>query len=296
MTPGRPRLFCFGLGYSARRLAARLLARGWAVAGTSRTPEAAESLAAEGVEAHVFDRGRPLADAAAVLAGAKHLLSSVPPDGEGGTGDAVLDHHGGDIVRAAPEWVGYLSTTGVYGDRGGGTVDEDSALEPTSERARRRVAAEAAWRALHAERGLPVHVFRLAGIYGPGRSQLDAVRAGTARRVDKPGQAFSRIHVDDIARVLEASMARPDPGRVYNVCDDRAAAPAEVTAFACRLLGVEPPPLVPFEEAELSAMARTFWRDNKRVANRRMHEELGVELAHPDYESGLRAVLAEEGG
>ncbi len=292
------RLFCFGLGYSAQVLARRLLGQGWRVAGTVRDAAKAEALARDGIEAVVFDRDRPLADPAAILAGTTHLLGSVPPDGEGASGDAVLDHHAADILalRESLAWVGYLSTTGVYGDRDGGEVDEDSGLRPTSARSRRRVAAERAWRALHGEDGLPVHVFRLAGIYGPGRSPLDAVRKGTARRIDKPGQVFSRIHVADIATVLEASMTRPHPGRVYNVCDDHPAAPAEVTACACRLLGVDPPPLVPFDEAEMSEMARTFWRDNKRVGNRRLHEELGVVLAYPDYATGLRAILEDEAG
>jgi nucleoside-diphosphate-sugar epimerase len=288
-----PRLFCFGLGYSARALAWRLLARGWCVAGTSRQSDA--ELEDAGIAVFPFDRGRPLGDVAAALAGTTHLLSSVPPDGEG---DAVIDHHGPDIGRLGGlTWVGYLSTTGVYGDRQGGLVDEDSELAPTSRRAERRVAAEQAWLALQRDQGLPVHLFRLAGIYGPhGRNVLDQVRAGTAKRIVKPGHAFSRIHVEDIAGVLEASMARPRPGRVYNVCDNEAAPTAEVVAYACELLGVAPPPAVPFAEAELSPMAASFWRDNKRVANRRMIEELGVALRYPDYRAGLQAILAEEGG
>lgn len=287
------RLFCFGLGYSARRLARHLHAAGWAVAGTTRTPSRAAELAESGIEAFVFDRDRPLADPAAALAGTTHLLTSVPPDA---AGDPVLAHHRDDLLSLAGRlrWAGYLSTTGVYGNRDGAWVDEDSALHPTSARSRRRAAAEQAWRELHAVHGLPVHVFRLAGIYGPGRNPLAAVRAGRARRIDKPGQVFSRIHVDDIVAVLQASMARPHPGRVYNVCDDEPAAPAEVTAYACRLLGVEPPPLVALENAGLSDMARTFWQDNKRVSNRRMHEELGVELRYPDYRRGLSALLEAE--
>jgi nucleoside-diphosphate-sugar epimerase len=153
------------------------------------------------------------------------------------------------------------------------------------------VAAESAWRALRETAGLPVHVFRLAGIYGPGRNPLETVRKGNAKRIDKPGQVFSRIHVEDIATVLEASIAEPNPGRTYNVCDDAPAAPADVTAFACELLGVEPPPLVPLEEAGLSDMGRTFWQDNKRVDNTRMHRELGVELTYPDYRTGLRSLV-----
>ncbi len=288
-----PRLFVFGLGYSAQVFARRLRARGWRVAGTTRSPEAATAFRAEAVEAFLFDRERPLTDPAAALAGTTHLLAGVPPDE---IGDPALDLHGPEIAACTSlAWAGYLSTTGVYGDRGGAWVDEDSALEPTSVRSERRVAAERAWLALHQDRGLPLHIFRLAGIYGPGRSAFDQVRAGTARRIDKPGQVFSRIHVDDIATVLEASIARPHPGRAYNLCDDDPAPPAEVVAQACALIGREPPPLVPFEAAGLSAMARSFYRDNKRVSNRRIKEELGVALAYPDYRAGLAAILAAAG-
>ncbi len=284
------RLFCFGLGYSALTLARRLMAEGWSVAGTTRSEDKRVRLAADGIEVHLFDRDRPLDDPGTALAGASHLLSSVPPDG---TGDPVLDLHRSDIAAVETlGWLGYLSTTGVYGDRGGDRVDEDSDLTPTGERGRRRVAAEEAWLDLWERDGLPVHLFRLAGIYGPGRSALDGVRDGTARRIDKPGQLFSRIHVDDIASVLEASIARPRPGAAYNLCDDEAAPPQEVVAYACELLGREPPPLVPFEEAELSDMARSFYRDNKRVSNARIKAELGVTLEYPTYREGLRAILA----
>ncbi len=288
------RLFCFGLGYSARALAERLMARGWSVAGTTRSAEKAADLAAAGMDAFLFDRGRPLDDPGAALAGATHLISSVPPDADG---DPVIGHHGSDIAACQTiAWAGYLSTTGVYGDRGGGWVDEDSALEPTGERGRRRVEAEQAWLELHRVHGVPVHLFRLAGIYGPGRNALANVRAGAARRIDKPGQVFGRIHVDDIAAVLEASIARPNPGRAYNLCDDDPAPPDEVVAYACEMLGQAPPLLIPFEEAELSDMARSFYRDNKRVANGRIKEELGVTLAYPDYKTGLKALLAAGDG
>ncbi len=285
-----PRLFVFGLGYTGQVFARRLRARGWRVAGTTRSPEAATALRAEGIQALLFDRARPLTDPAAALAGTTHLLASVPPDQDG---DPVLAAQGPEIAACANlAWAGYLSTTGVYGDRAGGWIDEDSALEPTSARSEQRVAAERAWLDLHRTHGLPVHLFRLAGIYGPGRSALDRVRAGTARRIHKPDQVFSRIHVDDIATVLEASMARPHPGRAYNLCDDLAAPPAEVVAQACALLGVEPPPLVHFEAAALSTMARSFYRDNKQVSNQRIKEELGVNLAYPDFKAGLAAILA----
>jgi nucleoside-diphosphate-sugar epimerase len=287
-----PCLFCFGLGYSALALAARLRAKGWRIAGTSREEARRQALLGQGIEAWRLDRGHPLADARTALAGATHLLSSVPPDG---AGDPVLDLHGAEIA-ALPglAWVGYLSTTGVYGDRGGGWVDEESELKPSGERGRRRMAAEAAWLSLRRDHGLPIHIFRLAGIYGPGRSAFDSLRSGRAQRIDKPGQVFSRIHVDDIAQVLEASIARPRPGGIYNLCDDDPAAPEAVIAEAARMLGREPPPLVPFAEAKLSEMGRSFYDDNKRVHNERIKRELGIRLAYPDYRAGLAAILAAE--
>ena len=285
------RLFCFGYGFSARALAERLRGAGWRIAGTTRDPGKLEALRAEGVEAYLFDTERPLEDPQAALAGATHILASAPP---GPAGDPVAAQHAEDIAACdSVEWFGYLSTTGVYGDRGGDWVDEDSALEPTGSRGERRVAAERAWLALQAQHGLPVHLFRLAGIYGPGRNAIETVRDGRAKRIDKPGQVFSRIHVADIATVLEASIARPNPGQAYNLCDDNPAPPEAVIAHACRLLGVEPPPLIPFDAAELSEMARSFYRDNKRVSNQRIKSELGVELLYPDYEAGLAALLAE---
>ena len=282
-------LFCFGLGYTASVLAQALSPKGWRVLGTHRPTDASTSTSTDGIERRAFDREHPLADARALLADATHLLSSVPPDA---TGDPVLDMHANDIAAARGlRWVGYLSTTGVYGDRGGGWVDEASPLLPTGERGRRRLAAENGWLDLWRQHGIPVHIFRLAGIYGPGRSALDAVRSGQARRIVKPGQVFSRIHVADIAQFLEASMARPAPGAIYNVCDDDPAPPDEVVAFACELLGVAVPPPVPIEQADLSEMARSFYADNKRVSNRRIKQELGVSLRYPSYREGLAALL-----
>ena len=279
-----PRLFCFGLGYTARRLALALRAAGWEAAGTGR---AGEPDAVPGVTLYRFDTDRPLDDAG-VLAGATHLLTSVPP---GEAGDPVLAHHAADIAGIASlEWVGYLSATSVYGDTGGAAVDETAPCLATTARGRRRIAAEAEW----LDTGLPVHVFRLAGIYGPGRSALDQVRAGAARRIDAPGHLFSRIHVDDIVATLRASMARPDPGAIYNVCDDEPASSADVVAFACRLLGAAVPPAVPLEQADLSPMARSFYVDRRRVLNDRIGTELEVVLKYPDYRAGLAAILAEE--
>ena len=257
------------------------------MAGTTRSEEKAEKLASAGFEPHLFDRDRPLADAA--LAGATHILLSVAPDT---AGDPVLTAAGEAVVRCQSlAWLGYLSTTGVYGDTGGAWVDEDAALNPTAERSRRRVAAEQAWRDLAARHDLPLQIFRLAGIYGPGRSTLDSLRQGSAKRIDKPGQVFSRIHVEDIAGILEASVARPAPGGIYNVCDDLPAAPAEVVAFAAGLLGMDPPPLVPFAEADLSPMARSFYADNRRVRNGRIKRDLGAQLRYPDYKAGLTALF-----
>lgn len=283
-------LFCFGLGYTASAFSQRLMAQGWSVRGTSRSEAKRAELAEQGIAAWTFDRDRPLGDPAAALDGVSYILSSVPPDA---AGDPVLDHHGTDIaaLSARLQWVGYLSTTGVYGNRDGGLVDEKSDRRPATVRGERRVAAEDGWCGLWRGRGVPVHLFRLAGIYGPGRNALEAVKNGQAHRIVKPGQVFSRIHVDDISAVLEASMARPNPGAAYNVCDDEAAPPQDVTAFACELLGVAPPPEVPFEEAEMSDMARSFYAENKRVANGRIKQELGVTLRYPDYRAGLRALL-----
>ena len=288
MNPAPAHLFCFGLGYSARALTRLVATEDWIVSGTCRTDEKAAELRARGFAAEPFERSCPLE--AGALSGVTHVLVSVPPDI---AGDPVFDSHGGDIA-AAPglAWLGYLSTTGVYGDRGGGWVDEAAALQPSGERGRRRVKAEQGWLELWHDRGVPVHVFRLAAIYGPRRSPFEALRAGTARRVDKPGQVFSRIHVDDLARVLLASMQQPRAGAIYNVCDDDPAAPEAVVAYAAALLGMPAPPLVPLAEAGLSAMALSFYDDNKRVRNGLIKRELGVDLRYPDYRAGLAAIVA----
>jgi len=285
-----PTLFCFGLGYTAGALARRLMAQGWSIRGTSRSAAKCDELAERGIIAWVFDRDRPLTDPATALDGVTHILSSVPPDA---AGDPVLDHHGAAIAARAEalQWVGYLSTTGVYGDRGGGPVDEASDRRPSTVRGERRVAAEDGWCGLWRDHGVPAHLFRLAGIYGPGRNALATVKRGQARRIVKPGQVFSRIHLDDISVILEASVNRPNPGTAYNVCDDEAAPPQDVIAYACELLGVAPPPEIPFDEAELSEMARSFYAENKRVANERIKRELDVTLTYPDYRSGLRALF-----
>ncbi|HBH25880.1 MAG TPA: NAD(P)-dependent oxidoreductase [Rhodospirillaceae bacterium] len=295
MSKAQRKFFCFGYGYTAQRLG-RALARegGWTLAGTTRAPERKEALGYEDVKAHIFDHAYPLPDVGKMLAGTTHLLLSVPPDVDG---SLVARAHGEEIA-ALPglSWVGYLSTTGVYGDRGGGWVDEDSAANPTTIRGTRRAMAERQWYALHRSHGLPLHIFRLAGIYGPQRSALDAVRAGMSRRIDKPGHAFSRIHVDDVVQVIRASMAAPAPGRVYNLADDCPAPSHAVIAYACDLLGLSVPPLLPFSEADLAPITRSFYADNKRVHNDRIKRELGVRLLYPSFREGLAACLAEEGG
>jgi nucleoside-diphosphate-sugar epimerase len=285
------RLFCIGLGYSARALARLVAAEGWVVTGTCRTAEKAAELRASGFAVEPFDRDRPLAEAG--LGGVTHILVSVPPDA---LGDPVLDRLGDDIAALRGlAWLGYLSTTGVYGDRGGGWVDETAELRPSGERGRRRVKAEQGWLELWRARDLPVHIFRLAAIYGPGRSPFDALRAGNARRIDKPGQVFSRVHVDDLARVLLASIRQPRPGGIYNVCDDDPAPQEAVVAHAAALLGVPALPLAPLAEAGLSALALSFYDDNKRVQNGLIKRELGMVLRYPDYRAGLAAILAGEG-
>lgn len=284
-------LFCFGLSYTAQALIAHLrqaMPGQWRFSGTCRSAGGVAAFAAEGIDAQVFDgRGR-LADTT-LLQAADHVLSSVPPEAEG---DPVLRWHGEDLGRhGGLVWAGYLSTTGVYGDHGGGWVDESTAITPSQPRGQLRADAEAAWLNLWQSHGVPVHLFRLAGIYGPGRSALDALREGRAQRVVKPGQVFSRIHVHDIAAVLAASMARRNPGTAYNVADNEPAPPQDVTAYAAGLLQMPPPPEIPFETANLSPMARSFYAENKRVSNRRIREDLGVTLRYPTYREGLRALL-----
>jgi nucleoside-diphosphate-sugar epimerase len=282
-------LLIFGMGYTARALLDAWPAD-WPrdVTVTTRSREKARALARKGLTARIF----PGDDVSADLARARRILITAGPE-QGH--DPVLARLRDEFAHAAhPDWVGYLSTTGVYGDRGGAWVDEDTPLRPTSARGEARVTAEEEWRALHRDHGLPVHVFRLAGIYGPGRSAFDRLRDGTARRILKPGQVFSRVHVEDIAQVLLASMRRPDPGAVYNVCDDEPAPPQDVIAHAAELLGVPVPPDMPFEAADLGPMARSFYADNKRVRNDRIKSDLGVRLRYPDYRAGLAGILARE--
>jgi nucleoside-diphosphate-sugar epimerase len=288
-------LIVFGLGYTGRAVAvAAAAAAGWRVTGISRNPAAARAL--PGVTVAAF------ADAAALLPAATHLLATAPPPGDGGEGDwvdPVLFAHSAAIA-AAPSlrWIGYFSTTGVYGDRGGGWVDEATKPAPGQERSGRRLAAEQAWATLSDRRA--VDVFRIAGIYGPGRSAFDDVRAGRARRVIKPGHAFGRIHLADIAAAVLAAVAQDRPAgvRTLNLADDEPAEPARVVEEAARLLGVPPPPAVPFADAatKMSPMARSFWAESRRVSSAATQAALGLRWRFPSFREGLREILAEERG
>jgi nucleoside-diphosphate-sugar epimerase len=283
----RPHILVVGLGYTGTALARAAVAEGLSVAATSRVPAATS--APEGVRVIAFDA------AADALAQATHLVVTAAPDD---AGDPTLAAYG-EAVAAAPRlrWIGYLSTTGVYGDRDGGWVDEDTDPRPDSDRARRRIAAEQAWASLAGRRS--VDLCRVAGIYGPGRSAFDDLRAGRARRVSKPGHAFGRIHRDDIARALLAAIHQDHaPGlRVLHLADDEPAESQVVIAEAAALLGVEPPPLVPFAVAQagMSPMARSFWADNRKVSSAKTRSLLGIDWHYPTYREGLRAILAEEG-
>ena len=279
-------LILFGLGYTGTTIAAGAAALGWQVTATSRTPSGRS--APPGVALIGF------ADAAPLLADATHVVQTAAPDEHG---DPALARYGVEISESPRlRWAGYLSTTGVYGDRDGGWVDEDTPVAPTMPRAQRRVAAENAWVA--ALPGRPVDLFRVAGIYGPGRSAFDDLRGGQARRVVKPGHLFGRVHRDDIAAAVLAAMQQaPPPGRrVLNLADDEPAASADVIAEAARLLDMEPPPLIPFAEAVdgMSTMGRSFWSENRRVRSAKTQAQLGLRWQYSTYREGLRAILQQE--
>jgi len=278
-------MLSFGHGYCAREIAKTLLADGWRVIGTTRSEDKAADLRATGVEPLVW----PGTDLTHVIAQADHILISAGPDGDG---DPVFNAWGPQIAARAKalDWVGYLSTTGVYGNFDGAWVDETTPLNPTTRRGKLRKAAEENWLSMP---DLPVHVFRLAGIYGPDRGPFSKVRNGTARRVIKENQVFSRTHVQDIAQVVLASIARPNPGAAYNVCDDDPAPPQDVIAHAAELLGMPVPPAIAFEDADFTPMARSFYAENKKVRNDRIKDDLGVTLKYPSYREGLAALLAD---
>ncbi|MBD8878371.1 SDR family oxidoreductase [Roseibium polysiphoniae] len=283
------RLFVFGVGYSSQAFIERVKDRFDWIGGTTRSAEKAERLNSEGIVPFLFDGQEPTEAIAAALRTATHVLISIGPDE---TGDRVLHHHSDDIAAGHPQWIGYLSTVGVYGNHDGGWVDEDTPCKPVSKRSVQRVAAENAWLNFSETYGLPVQIFRLSGIYGPGRNVFENFKKGKARRLIKPGQVFNRIHVDDIAGALEAAMQQPKT-RIYNVTDDEPAPPQDVVTYAAKLLGVAPPAEVPFETADLTPMARSFYGENKRVSNARVKAELNYNFKFSNYKNALSSIIGK---
>lgn len=281
------RLFVFGVGFSSKAFIEEVRDQFDWIGGTTRSEEKAEILEAMGVVPFLFDgenKGEGIAEA---LETATHVLVSVAPNE---TGDPVLNRHGEDIAAGKPDWLGYLSTVGVYGNHDGAWVDEDTPCRPVSRRSVQRVSAENAWLDFSAQQGIPVQIFRLSGIYGPGRNTFENFRKGKARRLVKPGQVFNRIHVADIAGALKRAIEKPET-RVYNVTDDEPAPPQDVVTHAAELLGVAPPPEIPFETADLTPMARSFYGENKRVSNQRLKTELGYTFRYPNYRVALKDLL-----
>ena len=278
-------LLSFGHGFSARALAARLVPKGWRIIGTTRSPDKMAAIAETGVQPLLW----PGTDVSALIAKVPHILISAGPNADG---DPVLNALHGQFAEAASgmRWLGYLSTTGVYGDHHGDWVDEDTPLAPSTKRGAARVKAEAAWQGIP---DLPLHIFRLAGIYGPGRGPFAKVQNGTARRIIKQGQVFSRIHVDDIALALDLSIRIPQPNAIYNLCDDDPAPPQDVIGHAAELLGLPLPEAVDYETADMTPMARSFYAESKKVRNDRAKEQLGWRPAFPDYKTGLAAMLKD---
>lgn len=282
------KLLCFGCGYVAQNFAGLALSKGAAVTGTTRGKTNFQSLQGQGIRPLIFKADQPVS--ADVLNDATHILVSIPPSQDG---DPVINEQSEAFKRTANlQWLGYLSTTGVYGDHQGEWVTEESLCSPTHGRSQMRLKAETAWLDLARRYDVPVHIFRLSGIYGPDRSVLEQIKAGAAsQRIYKPGRFFSRIHRDDITQTLWASAKALQPGEVYNLADDEPAATCEVIAYACRLFGVEPPPLIPFEDAVLSPTALSFYRENKRVSNRKIKDKLNIKLLFPTYREGLDSIF-----
>lgn len=288
------KLFCFGYGYVAEHLAKTLKDHdpAWQICGTTRDVDKLNMMREDGVKAFLFSDQAPFTDPDLILGGVTHILLSVPPDD---AGDPVFQAHARDILRiSSVKWIGYLSSTSVYGNRDGDWVDEESEVRPSSQRGSRRAKAEQQWLKTRRIAGIPINIFRVSGIYGPDRSALDTVRVGNVRRIDKPGHAFNRIHVDDIVQSLEASMDQPFPGDIYNLADDDPSQSHELLAYACTLMGKTPPPIIPYDEADMVPIARSFYKDNKRVRNTKIKDKLGVKLKYPDYKTGLDAIFSSE--
>ena len=285
--------FFFGLGFSSQAALTnlRIGSQTVSISGSVRTADKAQMLTRSGIDAHVFNGTAPGATLSPSLRAASHVIFSIAP---GADGDPALLHHRADLDATKNlEWLCYYSTVGVYGDFGGDWIDESAPLVPRNERSDRRVLAEQAWRDYAAQRGVPLTILRLAGIYGPGRSTFDKLREGTSRRVVKPGQVFNRIHVEDIGRVTALAAAARLDG-TFNLGDDEPAPPQEVIAHAAAMLGIEPPPEIPFETAEMTPMQRSFYADNKRVSNAAIKQALGIEMLYPTYREGLAAIYLKE--
>ncbi|WP_417692882.1 SDR family oxidoreductase [Roseibium sp.] len=281
------RLFVFGIGFSSRAFIEEVRDQFHWIGGTTRSPDKAADLKAAGIEALLFDGETASAGLTDALSNATHVLVSIAP---GETGDPVLAACAPALQAARPVWIGYLSTVGVYGDHNGAWVDEDTVCKPVSKRSVQRVAAETAWLEFAAQNDLPVQIFRLSGIYGQGRNTFVNFQKNKARRLIKPGQVFNRIHVEDIAGAVAASLRKPMT-RIYNVTDDMPAPPQDVVVLAASLLGVAPPPEIAFETADLTPMARSFYGENKRVSNHRMKAELGYNLRYPTYKDSLPVLI-----
>ena len=284
-------LFCFGFGFSARHLAGHLSKKGWKISATVRSKEKCKALKAKNIDCQVFDGLAPLENLGN-LRSATHVLLSVPP---GEDGDPVYNIHYDDLTTINHcIWVGYLSTIGVYGDTGGTLVDETAPLLAKTTRGLRRIRSEGLWLRLSKKYELPIHIFRLAGIYGAGRSAIDQVRKGEARRIIKQGHLFSRIHVEDIAAAIESSMDKPRPGAIYNVCDDEPAMNSDVVKYAAFLMNAKLPPAIPFNDASLSEMVRSFYSEHRRVDNSLIKAELGIKFKYSNYRLGLKAIKSNE--
>lgn len=285
------RLFVFGVGYSSKAIIEEVRDRFDWIGGTTRSAEKASALRENGIEPFIFDGEAPGDGIADALSTATHVLVSIAPNE---AGDPVLNRHGADIAAASPQWVGYLSTVGVYGNHDGAWVDETTACKPVSKRSVQRVAAEEAWLSFAERTSVPIQIFRLSGIYGPGRNTFENFKKGRARRLIKPGQVFNRIHVADIAGAVSIAMQSPKT-RIFNVTDDQPAPPQDVVTYAAELLGVTPPPEVAFEAADLTPMARSFYGENKRVSNQRVKDELGYTFRYPDYRIALNTLVQNYG-
>lgn len=291
----KKKLFCYGYGYVAKHLVKALQERdeGWDFTVTTTYLDKLKKIRETGVRAYLFSDKRHFNDPLFAMDGATHVLISIPPHDDG---DVVFKAHARELLQIPTiEWIGYLSSTGVYGNRDGEWVDETSEIRPTSKRGSKRAKAETQWLKLRRIAGIPINIFRLAGIYGVGRSAIDSARAGHSKRVHKEGHAFNRVHVDDITQVLIATMDKHITGDIYNISDDNPTGSDELIEYACKLLGQMPPPLLSYDnDLDMSPMARSFYKDNKRVSNQKIKDKLGVTLKYPDYKSGLDNIFEKE--